>query len=175
MAALPADAEHADRYREVIRRGRRATASEGAFVGGPMLVFAPFAFCAALLRQSRTVLELAALDGRDPTDEERAAELLVLQGVYEDVGTARAALTAQRPPPPVRRLRLTTPWDLTWRMARLLGLLTPTTGRSRWWAQAGRLLLTCTVILVGTVAPLVWLPYLAVSYDRATDRLSRWP
>ncbi|MEU2434314.1 hypothetical protein ABZ611_33350 [Streptomyces sp. NPDC007861] len=33
--------------------------SQGAFVGGPFLVLIRVAFCAALLSQARTVLELA--------------------------------------------------------------------------------------------------------------------
>jgi hypothetical protein len=159
---------------EVIRRGRRAATTEGAFVGGPFMLVVPVAFCAALLRQARIVLELAALDGRDPTDEERAAELLVLQGVHEDEATARAALTAFRPGPPGRRPRLIAMWELTWRMAHLLGLITPNgdAGRTRWTAQAGRWLLIGAVFLTGLVAPLVWLPYMALSYDRGTTRLT---
>ncbi|MFI1165043.1 hypothetical protein ACH4UM_15855 [Streptomyces sp. NPDC020801] len=79
----------------LVARGRRNTVSQGAFVGGPFLVLVPVAFCAALLSQARLALDLAALDGRDPTGSERAAELLVLQGVYGDVGPARQALNAQ--------------------------------------------------------------------------------
>ncbi|MCI3273685.1 hypothetical protein [Streptomyces cylindrosporus] len=172
--ALAQDAEPAAVRAELVRRGRRATVTEGAFVGGPFLLLIPVAFCAALLRQARTALELAALDGRDPTTEERAAELLVLQGVHTDLDTARRALAAHRPPPPPRRLHLTAAWDLTWRMARLLGLLAPTdaTGRPQRAVQAGRWLLLAGVFLVGLVAPLVWLPYMAYSYDRATARFT---
>ncbi|MFE6358533.1 hypothetical protein ACFVP3_00745 [Streptomyces sp. NPDC057806] len=80
----------------VVTRGRRAVVAEGSFVGGPFVVLIPVAFCAALLRQARTVLELAALDGRDPTERARAGELLVLQGVYEDMGHAQDALAPRR-------------------------------------------------------------------------------
>ncbi|MFF0595783.1 hypothetical protein [Streptomyces antibioticus] len=159
----------------VIRRGRRATVTEGAFVGGPFLLFIPVAFCAALLRQTRICLELAALTGRDPTDLERAAELLVLQGVYDDVGAARAAL-AVHAAAPSRGVRPTALWTLTLRMARLLGLIVPDEPgavRPGPWVQTGRWLLLVAVILVGTVAPLVWLPYMARSYDRATRQLTR--
>ncbi|MFG2793971.1 hypothetical protein [Streptomyces sp. NPDC048419] len=114
------------------------------------------------------------MDGREPTDKERACELLVLQGVYEDEATARAALTAYRPRPPGRRPRLAALWDLIRRMARLLGLNTPngSAGRAPWWVRTGRRLLVGAVFLTGLVAPLVWLPYMAVSYDRATTRLT---
>ncbi|MET8163934.1 hypothetical protein ABZT34_06670 [Streptomyces sp. NPDC005329] len=179
----------------MLARGRRATVAEGAFVGGPFLVLIPVAFCAALLRQTRTILELAALSGRNPTERDRAAELLVLQGVYDDVPAARAGLAAHTTDPPSpsspsdppshadpsslsrpsgRRIRPTALWVLTLRMARLLGLLTPAGpgGRPRRSAQAARWLLLAAVILVGLAAPLVWLPYMANSYDRATTRLN---
>ncbi|WP_406007811.1 hypothetical protein OG440_17835 [Streptomyces sp. NBC_00637] len=182
----------------LLSRGRRATVTEGAFVGGPFLVLIPVAFCAALLRQTRTILELAALTGRNPTERDRAAELLVLQGVYDDVPAARTGLTAYTvdtpddPDPDPESQDLTGPaspsksagparrrghpaalWTLTVRMARLLGLLTPAGpgGRPRRSVQAARWLLLAAVIVVGLAAPLVWLPYMANSYDRATTRL----
>jgi hypothetical protein len=42
--------------------------------------------------QARMVLHLAAVYGEDPTDRERAAELLVLQGVHKIVTAAETAL-----------------------------------------------------------------------------------
>ncbi|MBK3638413.1 hypothetical protein JHN52_37265, partial [Streptomyces sp. MBT97] len=112
---------------QLLSRGRRATVTEGAFVGGPFLVLIPVAFCAALLRQTRTVLELAALTGRDPTERDRAAEILVLQGVYDDVPAARAGLSAAgaRAPRSGSLRRPAVLGGLTLRMARLLGLLAP--------------------------------------------------
>ncbi|NXY98014.1 hypothetical protein HYE82_27290 [Streptomyces sp. BR123] len=166
----------------VLTRGERRTVSEGAFVGGPFLVLIPFAFCVAILSQAQACLELAALDGRDPTDPERAAELLVLQGVHADVGRARAVLAEVRlpedggapaaAPPPGR---ITAVHRLVMRMARLLGLITPgeePPGRlPRWLVQTGRYVLLAAVVAVGMVAPLVWLPYMALSYKRSTGRL----
>ncbi|MDX3526736.1 hypothetical protein P1P75_09835 [Streptomyces sp. ID05-39B] len=150
-------------------------------MGGPFLVLIPVAFCAALLRQARTVLELAALDGRDPTARARAGELLVLQGVYEDTGRAQHALagTGHAADGPVRWKRWTALWHVTLRMAHLLGVLRPddagrTPGRRlrRVTVQAWRWMLLGTVFLVGLVAPLVWLPYMAVTYQRADARLA---
>ncbi|MFI2437160.1 hypothetical protein [Streptomyces sp. NPDC018693] len=153
-------------------------------MGGPFLVLIPLAFCAALLRQARTVLELAALDGRDPTASARAGELLVFQGVYEDTRHARAALTrtGRATAPPARRKRWVAPvalWNVTLRMARLLGILAPADqsrdadGRVRRVAvQTWRWLLLGVVFLVGLVAPLVWLPYMAVVHRRADARLA---
>lgn len=196
------DADPAELRALVVARGRRNTVAEGAFVGGPFLLLIPVAFCAALLNQARTVLELAGLDGRDPTSPERAAELLVLMGVYPDTDRAGAALGAldadasDTGPDPgsaesphrthrthrLRRFRrpaVGAVWGVTLRMARLLGLITPPgtrrdgPGRARRAAiTTANLLLLAAVIVVGTVAPLVWLPYMALSYHRATGRLT---
>ncbi|MFI6009601.1 hypothetical protein ACIBAG_12370 [Streptomyces sp. NPDC051243] len=177
------DADEAELRARVVARGRRTVVSEGALVGGPFLLLIPVAFCAALLRQARTLLELAALDGRDPTASARAGELLVLQGVYEDTRQAQDALTrtgrAAPAAAPARWKRWVALWDVTVRMARLLGLLTPddespaTGGRVRRLAvQVWRWLLLGVVFLVGLVAPLVWLPYLAVAYQRNDARLA---
>jgi hypothetical protein len=175
------DATEAELRARVVARGRRTVVSEGSIVGGPFLVLIPLAFCAALLRQARTVLELAALDGRDPTASARAGELLVLQGVYEDTRQAQRALarTGRAPGAPARWKRWVALWDVTLRMAHLLGVLTPgdegqdAGGRvGRVAVQAWRWLLLGVVFLVGLVAPLVWLPYMAVVYRRADARLA---
>ncbi|MGK5693212.1 hypothetical protein ACSNOJ_09940 [Streptomyces sp. URMC 128] len=175
------DATEAELRARVVARGRRAVVSEGSIVGGPFIVLTPLAFCAALLRQARTVLELAALDGRDPTASARAGELLVLQGVYEDTRQAQDALTrtGRAVGAPARWKRGAALWQVTLRMARLLGILAPAAesqdaGRRgrRVAVQAWRWLLLGVVFLVGLVAPLVWLPYMAVAYRRADARLA---
>ena len=174
-------ATEAELRARVVARGRRAVVSEGALVGGPFLVLVPVAFCAALLRQARTVLELAALDGRDPTALSRAGELLVLQGAYEDIGQAQDALTrtGRATGAPARRKRWPALWTVTLRMAHLLGILAPAgasedAGRRvrRVAVQAWRWLVLGVVFLVGMVAPLVWLPYMAGVYQRADARLA---
>lgn len=174
-------ATEAELRARVIDRGRRAVVSEGSFVGGPFLVLIPVAFCAALLRQARTVLELAALDGRDPTASARVGELLVLQGVYEDTWQAQRALArgGRAVGAPARRKRWVVLWDVTLRMAHLLGLLTPDDGSQdagrrvrRVAVEVWRWALLGAVFLVGLVAPLVWLPYMAVTYRRADARLA---
>ncbi|WP_051844819.1 hypothetical protein [Streptomyces globisporus] len=132
------------------------------------------AFCGALLSQARIVLELAATEGRDTTDPERAAELLVLQGAYADTAAARAALDAAPGGPRAgkRRGRVAAFRDLVLRMAWLLGLLTPSDEKVGRWTRIGQWALIGCVFLVGLVAPLVWLPYMAFSYNRATTRLA---
>jgi hypothetical protein len=175
------DATEAELRARVVARGRRTVVSEGSIVGGPFLVLVPLAFCAALLRQARTVLELAALDGRDPTASARAGELLVLQGVYENTRQAQDALNRTPHPAgaPARWRRWAALWTVTLRMAHLLGILAPAdesqdAGRRvrRVAVQAWRWLLLGVVFLVGLIAPLVWLPYMAVVYRRADARLA---
>ncbi|MEU2064097.1 hypothetical protein [Streptomyces sp. NPDC013455] len=175
------DAGEAELRARVVARGRRTVVAEGSVVGGPFLVLIPLAFCAALLRQARTVLELAALDGRDPTASARAAELLVLQGVYETTRQAQEALDRTPRPAgaPARRRRWAALWTVTLRMAHLLGLVAPagesqeTGGRVRRVAvQLRGWSLLGVVFLAGLVAPLVWLPYMAVVYRRADARLA---
>ncbi|MCX2180506.1 hypothetical protein KV205_08190 [Streptomyces sp. SKN60] len=179
-AGLP-EATPDELHARLVRRGTRSAYTEGAFVGGPFLLLVPFAFCAALLSQARTVLQLAALTGRDPADPERAAEFLVLQGVYAGTDTARAALTTDAATEEkqeegedgveTRRGRIPAQWGLSMRMAKLLGVLTPSTDGARWFVRFGQYTLTGAVFLVGLVAPLVWLPYLAYTYRRNTLQL----
>jgi hypothetical protein len=45
--------------------------------------------------QARMVFFVAAVFGHDPTDPDRAAELLVLQGLHHDVAEARASLDGE--------------------------------------------------------------------------------
>jgi hypothetical protein len=171
-------ASTAELRHRVGERGERTVLAEGAFVGGPVMLLVPVAFCAALLAQARTVLELAALSGRDPTAQDRAADLLVLQGVYPDTDRAAEALTTTGRSllggdrPARREGRRASLWHLTVRMARLLGVVTPGTGRKRrWYVQAALYLLTGLVLVVGVVAPLVWVPFMVVSYRSSTRRL----
>ncbi|MEU8516557.1 hypothetical protein AB0C76_33980 [Kitasatospora sp. NPDC048722] len=156
----------------VITRGRRVSQSEGAFVAGPLIALAPFAFCTALLTQSRMMLELAELAGREATDPARAAELLVIQGVYPDEEQAAAALeaaAAARPDAPPGRVAAL--WIVVKRMAYLLGVVTPDERPVSTAVHVGRWVLIVTVLLIGLVAPLIWLPYLGYSYHRATQEL----
>ncbi|MGW1543718.1 hypothetical protein ACWCPM_26345 [Streptomyces sp. NPDC002309] len=188
-AAHP-DATTAELQDLLLTRGKRRVVSDGVLIGGPMTIMAPFAFCAALLSQARICLELAALGGHDPTVPVRGAELLVLQGVYPDVDRARVALSdavlaergeaGKRASRSVeagpRRGRAATLFELTLRMARVLGLIAPKEqakegGARRWLLAVGRYVLLGVVFLVGLVAPLVWMPYVGRSYSRATDRL----
>ncbi|MEE1786334.1 hypothetical protein PUR71_26025 [Streptomyces sp. SP17BM10] len=156
----------------VIARGRRISQSEGAFVGGPFTVLVPFAFCTALLTQSRMMLELAAVTGREPTEGARAAELLVIQGVYGDERQAAAALeaaAAARPDAPPGRIAALL--RVVKRMAHLLGVVTTEQRPVSTASRVGRWILLVGVLLIGLVAPLVWLPFLGYSYHRAGQEL----
>jgi hypothetical protein len=74
----------------------RQARTQGAVAGllGPLAVLAETAVL--LWTQTRLLLDVAAAYGRDPADPERAAELLVLQGVHPDLATAHTALAAAR-------------------------------------------------------------------------------
>jgi len=173
------DASPGDLQSAVTTRGRRRCQTEGSFVGGPFILLVPVAFCAALLEQLRMALEIGCLAGHDPSDPERVAELLVLQGVYPDTAQARAALSAvsqgKHHTSRKDRRKQRTDWAVVSRMARLLGLITPDDAESKpsLLARIGQWVLLILLLLVGTVAPLVWMPYLAFSYHRSTDQLAR--
>lgn len=172
-------ADDAELERIVARSGLRETSGQGGFVGGPFIVLVPVAFVAALLAQIKMLFRMAALAGRDPLAAERAAEVLVIMGVYKTVDQATAAMAAiGRPPdagsaPVEKRSRLSATWSVIWRMAWLLGLLAPdpatpvgTVVHICRWALLG------LAFLVGTVVPLIWLPYLSLSYYRGTTDLA---
>ncbi|MFB7471489.1 hypothetical protein [Kitasatospora sp. NPDC056184] len=176
LRAAHPEASDRELAQRAVDHARRVSQNEGAFVAGPFLWMAPFAFCSALLAQGQLLLELAALAGKDPTDRARAPELLVLQGAHPDLAAAERALAAGPPPeegPATRPGRFRGFGSLLWRMARLLGLtsedVVPPPSR---WRTAGEWGLLALVFLVGFVAPLIWLPYMAFSYNRATDRLA---
>lgn len=169
-----------EQYRaETLRRGLPTVISRGVLVVGPLLVLAPYGFCAALMAQNRIVLELASLAGRDPASMDRAAELLALQDAHPDVTTARAALAEakrQGPAPPPDMGKLRTLWMVTARLAYLLGLVSRdqegeqrVSGRVR----ALRWGLVFVVFFIGLVLPLVWMPYMADSYRQSTDRITK--
>lgn len=158
--------------RAVVSSTVRTCIVEGSLIGGPLVVLMPVAFCAALLVQIRMILEMAVLAGRPATDPIRAAEVLVIQGAHPDLESAQDALRASvagrqadtRKRPGIRAL-----WSMTWRMARLLGLTAPgpETKRSIWVRMRGWLGLGATFV-VGTVMPLIWMPYLGDAYRRST-------
>lgn len=173
------DADVGELERIVVRRGLRETSSQGGFVGGPFIVLVPVAFVAALLAQIKMLFRMAAVGGRDPLAPERAAEVLIIMGVYKTMDEAAAAIaeTGTRPDPesgPVgKRSRLFATWHVIWRMAWLLGLLAPDPATPVGVViHLARWLMLGLAFLVGTVVPLIWLPYLSFSYYRGTTDLA---
>ena len=163
--------------RAVVTSTVRTCVVEGSLIGGPLVVLMPVAFCAALLVQIRMILEMAVLGGRSATDPIRAAEVLVIQGAHPDIPSAQAALRASvagRQADARKRPGIKALWSMTWRMARLLGLTSPgpEVKPSRWVRLRGWVILGATFVL-GTVLPLIWMPYLGDAYRRSTMDLAR--
>jgi hypothetical protein len=73
-------------------RGGTVASALGALAGS----YAPAALLASsAVTQAEITLHIAAAYGHDPTDPDRAADLLVLAGIHPTVESARAAITAQ--------------------------------------------------------------------------------
>ncbi|WP_457028525.1 hypothetical protein [Kitasatospora sp. P5_F3] len=155
----------------VIRRGVHRAVVEGAFLGGPFMVLLPIAFCAALLAQLRMVLELAALAGRDPRDQDMAADLLVIQGVYPDVAQAEVALREAERAPTDDGTRAGW-WSTVRRQAYLLGLLVPEEQPRGGLRKAAGWAGLTVLLLVGLVVPFVWVPACGEMYRRSTNQLA---
>ena len=67
------------------------------------------------LTDAELILHVAAAHGLDPTDPERAADLLVITGVHESADDAESALTAMKDEPTASGLG-----DAVWRVGRLV-------------------------------------------------------
>ncbi|TDB78489.1 hypothetical protein [Micromonospora sp. KC723] len=81
-------------------------------------LFAPVAELAAVLwSQAALVLHLAAAYGRDPSDAERAVELLVLIQAHPDADSARTALAAARTADEPGDQPWPRPAEAAWRLA----------------------------------------------------------
>jgi hypothetical protein len=170
------DADTPELERLIALQGVRETSREGGFVGGPFLYLIPVAFCAALLAQIKMLLRVAALSGRDPQEPERASEILVILGVYPEVDKAAEALR-KLPKAPAhagkKRFFGTAMVDVIVRMAKLLGLVTPgEVNPVSWLIHLGRWVLLILALIVGLAVPLIWLPYLYMSYYRGTVDLA---
>ncbi len=155
--------------RRVVERHTRIAMAEGAVVGGPLVVFVPVAFCAALLAEAQMTLELAALAGHPPDDQMPAADLLVLQGVYPSEAQTRGALASVTRDPGRHeggRLPRGSRLTLIKRMAYLLGVLEANPQKVSRARSALQYAFLGLMFAVGFVLPLIWLPYMAVTVRR---------
>ncbi|HWC37911.1 MAG TPA: hypothetical protein VG476_05260 [Acidimicrobiales bacterium] len=158
-----------------IARGVRVTVTEGAVMGGPIVLLVPVAFVVAALAQSQMVFEIAALEGRNPTDQLRAADLLAIQAAYpsaEDASEGLAQVKTDRHDRDGKRLPRGTRMAMIRRMAFLLGLIEPPTGPKP--SRIRRVLTWAGIALfvaVGVVLPLIWIPAMAVMFQKSTRRL----
>ncbi len=167
------EADRAELERLVIERQTRVAMAEGAFVGGPFIVLIAVGFCAALLAQAQMVFELAALAGRNPNDQMRAADLLVLLGAYDTTDDAMAALTAMKSNPHEegKKLPRGSRMSMIMKMGYLLEVFTPPDPtRTKLRSTLGWIGVSA-VFVVGLVLPLIWVPYMAIAMRRSSVRI----
>ena len=164
------EADQRELDRMVIERQTRISMTEGAFVGGPFIVLIPVAFCAALLAQAQMALELAALAGYAPSDQMRAADLLVMQGAYASTAEASAALTKvarDTQSPEGKRLPRGSRMSMIKRMAYMLGVIGSSDEKRSRLGTALQIGLIAVVVLVGFVLPLIWVPVMALAFRKS--------
>jgi hypothetical protein len=164
------DGDQGELDRMVIERQTRISMTEGAFVGGPFIVLIPVAFCAALLAQAQMALELAALAGYAPSDQMRAADLLVLQGAYASTTEASAALAKVARDTHSRegkRLPRGSRMSMIKRMAYMLGVIGSSEEKRSRMATAFQIALITVVVLVGFVLPLIWVPVMGLAFRKS--------
>ena len=169
LRASHPDAEQAELEDLAVAHQTNVSVVEGALVGGPFVLLIPFAFCAALLAQGQMALEVAEINGYAPTDQMRAADLLVIQGAYGSTDEAGAALEklARDPKQRGKKLPRGSRIAMLKRMAYMLGMLGSTDekpSRLRAWLQYA---LLGAVFLVGLALPLVWVPYMAWAFRKS--------
>ncbi|MFI8461003.1 hypothetical protein [Kitasatospora sp. NPDC085464] len=84
---------------------------------------------------------------------------------------AAAALEAAAARPDAPPGRIAALWRVVKRMAYLLGVVTPEQRPVSTVIRTLQWMLLAVVLLIGLVAPLIWLPYLGYSYHRASQDL----
>ena len=164
------DADEVELERLVIERQTRISMTEGAFVGGPFVVLIPVAFCGALLAQAQMALELATLAGHSPSDQMRAADLLVLQGAYASTAEASAALekVARDPARAAgKRLPRGSRVSMVRRMAYMLGLIERSERKRGLLRSMLQLALVGVLVLIGFALPLIWVPLMALAFRKS--------
>lgn len=165
------EADQRELGRMVIERQTRISMTEGAFVGGPFIVLIPVAFCAALLAQAQMALELAALAGHAPSDQMRAADLLVMQGAYPSTAEASAALAKVARDTQSREGKKRLPhgsrMSMIKRMAYMLGVIGSSDEKRSRLGTALQIALIAVVVLVGFVLPLIWVPVMGLAFRKS--------
>jgi hypothetical protein len=145
-------------------------------MGGPIALLVPVAFVAAALAQAQMVLEIAALNGRSATDRMRAADLLVIQTAYSSTESADQALANMKTDThdrETKRFRRGLRLDMIRRMAFLLGVIEPSRGQKRSRILQILILVGIALFLViGFILPLIWIPAMAMMFQRGTRRLA---
>jgi hypothetical protein len=154
----------------VLRRSTHVARRAGLITGSSFYVGLPPAMAMIYFEQLIVVLRIAAVYGRDPTDPARAAEVLVVQGRYQSVSDASAAL--QRAGAPAEHQTaatgLRTSAELVRQLPSMIGLQV-----RKFTAKSPIDMIIAGVEVASFFVPIVSIPVWAVANSRATRKLGR--
>ena len=155
---------------EVSKRSISRARLDGAMTGTSFLLATPLGLLSIWLNQVTLVLGIAASAGLDPADPLRAAEFLVISGLYDSVDDAvRVLSTVPLPRGAARRQGLPAALaGLAAQVPALLGL-----GVRRVRSMGVGEAVTLVAMGVGCVFPVVGIPVFACSSGRETRSLGR--
>jgi hypothetical protein len=159
------------RANSVVRRTTAVARRDGAVTGTSFYVGMPAAMASIYCHQLLMVLKIAALNGHDPHDPARAAEILVLRGGYPDVGAATEALATLGV-----RDRPATDRGTIGQVVRLSLGSVPGKVREKLDQARKKGLLAAVVAVVqiaSYVVPFIGVPVWAASYARSTRQLGK--
>jgi hypothetical protein len=159
------------RANSVVRRTTVVARRDGAVTGTSFYVGMPAAMASIYCHQLLMVLKIAALNGHDPADPARAAEMLVLRGRYPDVGTAAEALaTLGRHDRPAAD-RGTIGQVVRQSLRSVPGQVREKIAQAR---KKGPLAAVLAAVQLATyVVPFIGVPFWAASYARSTRQLGK--
>jgi hypothetical protein len=155
--------------KRVVRRSTGVARRGGLITGSSFYVGMAPAMAMIYCEQLVLALRIAAVYGRDPMDPIRAADILVIQGRYESVSNAAAALRqAGIPHPETTRSERRAFFDVVSQLPSMIGL------RIRRFSARSPL----EIVIVGAevasyLVPVISLPVWAFASARAMRRLGR--
>jgi hypothetical protein len=156
--------------RRVLRRSTSVARRGGLITGTSFYVGMLPAMAMIYFEQLTAVLRIAAVFGRDPTEPDRAAEILVIQGRYSTVAEASVALQVAGLPATQRPIATDarTMGDVVRQLPSMIGL------HARKVRAASPIdLIVAAVEVASFVVPVVSIPIWTIASARAMRRLGR--